>query len=438
MKLEAQFKEEFRSLGVRRCCLLVAVSGGPDSVALLHLLAEVAPEFGLTLVVAHVDHGISSESRAVAAGVAALAARLGLQCIERQLHLGASATETTARTARWQALRQMQHAASAARIVTAHHLDDQAETVMMRVLRGTGPAGLAGMSAQDGDVLRPLLSFRPEEPAQYLQLRGLGAWLDPANRDPRHDRAWIRNELIPLLQRRWPRVSQDLAGVGGDAGRWRAAWDDALDKLGGLDLRSEPDGISVAGGVLAGYSSAMGWAVVRAAARRAGATVSGASAERVMELARSGVSGRWVPLGDSWRASNAFGRVRIEQVVAAPERVAVTPASGTVSWGEWTFTLSHEMAPGRQERRGLTAWFPPGALAIRSPAAGDRMQPLGGPGHRAVVRLLQDEKVPLSRRRVWPLLELAGKPTWMPGICRSQSGLPEPGTEALRIDAVHS
>lgn len=438
MKLEAQFNEAFRSLGVRRCCLLVAVSGGPDSVALLHLLAEVAPEFGLTLAVAHVDHGISSESRVVAAGVAALAARLGLPCIERQLKLGASATETTARTARWHALRQMQHAAGAAWIVTAHHLDDQAETVMMRVLRGTGPAGLAGMSAQDGNVLRPLLSFRREELAQYLQLCGLGAWLDPANRDPRHDRAWIRNELIPLLQRRWPRVSQDLAGVGGDAGRWRAAWDDALDELGGLDLRSEPDGISVAGGVLAGYSSDMGWAVVRAAARRAGATVSGVNAERVMELARSGVSGRWVPLGDSWRASNAFGRVRIERMVAAPERVAVTPASGTVSWGEWTFTLSQEMAPGRQERRGLTAWFPPGALAIRSPAAGDRMQPLGGPGHRAVVRLLQDEKVPLSRRRVWPLLELAGKPTWMPGICRSQSGLPEPGTEALRIDAVHS
>jgi len=438
MELEAQFTEAFRWLGVRRCCLLVAVSGGPDSVALLRLLVAVAPEFGLTLVVAHVDHGISRESGAVAAGVAALAAGLGLPFIERQLRLGTSASETAARTARWRALHQMQHAGGAAWIVTAHHLDDQAETVMMRVLRGTGPAGLAGMSARDGSVLRPLLSFRREELAQYLQLRGQEAWLDPANRDPRHDRVWIRSELIPVLQRRWPRVSDDLARVGADARRWRTAWDDALDELGGLDLRSEPDGISVAGGVLAGYSSDMGWAVVRAAARRAGATVSGASAERVMELARSGVSGRWVPLGDSWRASNAFGRVRIERVLPAPEQVAVTLASGIVSWGEWTFTLSRDTAPGRQERRGLTAWFPPGALAIRSPAAGDRMQPLGGPGHRAVVRLLQDERVPLNRRRVWPLLELAGEPTWMPGICRSQSGLPEPGTEALRIDAVHS
>jgi tRNA(Ile)-lysidine synthase len=438
MTLDARFREEFRTLGVRHCRLLVAISGGPDSVALAGLLSSVAAEFALALVVAHVDHGIARESGEVALAVTALAGRLRLPILQRRLTLGAAATETAARSARWEALRQMRDEAGAAWIVTAHHLDDQAETVMMRVLRGTGPAGLAGMSAQDGDVLRPLLSFRREELAQYLQLRGLGAWLDPANRDPRHDRAWIRNELIPLLQRRWPRVSQDLAGVGGDAGRWRAAWDDALNELGGLDLRSEPDGISVAGGVLAGYSSDMGWAVVRAAARRAGATVSGANAERVVELARSGMSGRWVPLGDSWRASNAFGRVRIERVVAAPDRVAVTPASGTVSWGEWTFTLSQEMAPWRQERRGLTAWFPPGALAIRSPAAGDRMQPLGGPGHRAVVRLLQDEKVPLSRRRVWPLLELAGKPTWMPGICRSQSGLPEPGTEALRIDAVHS
>lgn len=437
-ELEQRFGEAFTALEVAESRLLVAVSGGADSVALLRLLARWAPDFTLELVVAHVDHGISPQSAVIADDVAKLAQQLGLGVLLERLALGRDATETAARSARWAALDRMRTEAAAEWIVTAHHLDDQAETVLMRVLRGTGPAGLAGMSARGGNILRPLLSFRRDELAQYVRSQGLQYWADPANQDPRHDRAWIRQELMPLLSRRWPHVTSDLTRVGAAAQRWRSAWDGVLGQLPGLDVRLEPDGISVAGGVLADYDSEVGWAVVRAVARRVGAVVSSAGAERVMDLARSGESGHWVPLGSGWRAASAFGRVRFERVSSIPEAMRVLPEPGTVAWGDWTFRLSRAAAPPRQDRRGLTAWFPMAPLAIRSPAAGDRMQPLGGRGHRAIVRLLQDERVPLGRRGRWPVVELAGEPTWVPGICRSQSSLPEPGTEALRIDAVHS
>lgn len=415
----------------------VAVSGGPDSLALLHLLTEAGPALGLELAVLHVDHGISPESSGVAARVAAVAAQLDVPYFAERLTLDAGISETQARTARWAALERLRRQAGADWIVTAHHLDDQAETVAMRALRGSGPAGLAGMALRDGHIIRPLLPFRRQELARYLRSVGLAAWDDPANREPRHDRSWIRNTLLPQLESRWPAVVTDLARAGADAGRWRQAWDAVLDQLPGLDLQLESDAISVAGGVLGDYDSPLGWAVARALARRAGAVISSGSAERMLRLARSGVSGRWVPLGNGWRASNAFGRLRIERPAAAPAAVVLRDDAGRLSWGAWEFRLAREAAPARQPRRALTAWFPPDVLSVRGPVAGERMRPLGGTGHRPLVRLLQAERVPQGRRDAWPVVVRAGEVVWMPGVCRSGAALPAPGEESLRIDAVH-
>lgn len=414
---------------------LLAVSGGPDSLALLRLAANNPSQ--LSFVVGHVDHGISSESRTIALRVEAASRAAGFPIVSEQLGLGPGASETVARAARWQALRRLRFGAGAEWIVTGHQLDDQAETVLMRLLRGSGPAGLAGMSARDGRILRPLLSFRREELAQYVRMHQLDFWLDPANEDRRHDRVWLRRELLPLLAGRWPAVRSDLARAARDAGRWRVAWEQVVGLLPGLDVQAEPRAISVAGGVLADYDSAVGAAVVRTLARRLGVVLSAARAERVLDLVRGGESGRWVPLGGQWRAANAFGRLRLERSPEPVGAVVLLPEAGAVSWGAWQFRVARDTTPPHQERRGLSAWFPVAALTVRTPRAGDRMQPLGGPGHRSVARLLQEARVPRGRRSEWPVVELAGQPIWLPGVCRSQAGLPEPGTEAVKIDAVH-
>jgi tRNA(Ile)-lysidine synthase len=191
---------------------LVAVSGGPDSVALLHLLADLSDELDLEPVVGHVDHGISRSSAAWARAVAAIAATLDLSFVQERLALGA-ASETRARRERYRAFRRLQREVGARYLVTAHHADDQAETVLYRLLRGSGPAGLAGIPARGpGGLVRPLLPFTRAELTGWLATRapGVAVVTDPANADLTHDRSWLREALLPMVRGRFPDVDRRL------------------------------------------------------------------------------------------------------------------------------------------------------------------------------------------------------------------------------------
>src|SRR3989442_9569596 len=182
---------------------IVAVSGGSGSVALLDLLQAAAAERGLALVVAYADHQIQRGSGDVGKLVSGLADRYGLPFELGELGLGPDATETTARRARYAWLREVQRRRAARYLVTAHHQDDQVETVMLRVLRGSAPAGLAGIPAlARGGLVRPLLAFTRAELVAHVAAQRLAVHDDPANRDPRHLRSWIRLELLPLIEPR--------------------------------------------------------------------------------------------------------------------------------------------------------------------------------------------------------------------------------------------
>lgn len=415
---------------------LVAVSGGPDSVALLDLLAGCRAELGVELVVGHVDHGIHPESGEVAEGVRRLALDYGLRFACRRLGLGPAATETAARAARYRALEGLRRETGADVVLTAHHADDQAETVLMRVLAGTGPAGLAAMPSRRGRLLRPLLPFRREQLARHVQEAGLWFWSDPANRDPRHLRSWLRSEALPLLETRIPDLGRRLLRVASQAGRDRAAWEAALGVLPGLDCRVEGGGVSLAAEPLSTYDDNLALRLVMAAGARVGCQLGFGRAARVLALARRGRSGGWVPLGSGWLAEVSFGRVRVARVAPPPPaRRDLTGERGDATWGEWRFTWSRAPAPAHQERMGRTAWFAPADLAIRPWRAGERVKPIGGVGRRLVVRCLQEARVPRSVRGGWPALEHRGAIVWLPGVCRSDLLVPPPGTEALRVDA---
>src|SRR5438045_6553700 len=210
---------------------LVAVAGAADSVALLDTRRDIGDALGLSLVVAHVDHGISVGSRAVGRMVGDLASEYRLPFETVELNLGSDATETEARRARYGWLRDVQQRRGAKYLVTAHHQDDQVETILLRALRGSAPAGLAGMSAKSrGGLVRPLLPFTRNELLEYARVRGLAVHDDPANRDPRHLRSWLRTTVLPLLtERLGPRLSQDLRSLGRHAPRERRAWQQVLD-----------------------------------------------------------------------------------------------------------------------------------------------------------------------------------------------------------------
>jgi tRNA(Ile)-lysidine synthase len=444
MDLTQRLAASLAALDLSDRSVIVAVSGGPDSLALLDLLDRSRSAHRLRLIVAHADHGIHPRSGDVAATVAALAAGLGYPCEIGQLHLGPDASETSARAARYRWLGEVAERHGAADIVTAHHADDQAETVLMRLLRGSGPAGLAGMAPRAGPIVRPLLSFRRSELAGHLHARGLSAWDDPANADPVHVRSWLRTAVVPLLASRTPDLVANLTRSARLARADRTAWDALLGALPALECRAENAEISVAAAALAGYHSPLAYAILRALGRRIGCVVGERRAERLLQLAQSGISGHWVPLGTGFRAELSFGRLRIYPVagdLTVPPALGIDAAAGQAAWGDWALRWERSAAPVRQERVGMTAWFAADALAdalqVRPAGRGERISAIGGNGARALARFFQEARIPRGRRAGWPVLDWGGRAVWVPGVCRADALVPEPGAEALRVDVTN-
>ncbi|HXH62548.1 MAG TPA: tRNA lysidine(34) synthetase TilS [Gemmatimonadales bacterium] len=417
---------------------VVAVSGGADSLALLHLLHEMAGDLGLTLIVAHADHGIQTDGRRVAQTVAKIAHTLGLPFELGDLQLGPGATETTARRARYAWLRDVQRRHAATYLVTAHHRDDQIETVLLRVMRGSAPTGLAGISARTrGGLIRPLLPFTHDELAGYVSARGLVAHADPANADPRHVRSWIRTVLLPLVaDRLGARVTDDLLRLARHAARDARAWDRVPELLPELAMRVDAAGFSVARDPLVGYDPALAAALLRAAARRTGLVLGPAAARRIAALAAR-PSGRRLPLADGWSAAVEFDRLVVRrEICCALEEIHGVVERGSALFGDFRLSWNPETAPARIERAAWTTWLAEPGWTVRSPKRGDELAPLGGVGHRPVRRLLMEARVPRGARAGYPVLARGETILWVPGICRSADELPEPGTPAVRVDVI--
>jgi tRNA(Ile)-lysidine synthase len=416
--------------------VVVAVSGGPDSVALLDLLQQLAPELDLALVVAHADHGIQAASGAVAAAVRQLAARWALPCEVGELALGPAATETTARRARYAWLGDVRQRHGARYLATAHHRDDQLETILLRLLRGSAPAGLAGMAARArGGLVRPLLPYTKAELAAYVGDRQLPSHDDPANRDPKHLRSWVRRTLVPLLtERLGVRARDDVVRAGRAAALERRAWDRALAHLPELEFRQTTHGFDVARGALGRYDPALSVTLLRAAARRAGLVLGMRRARALVRLARR-PSGRRLELGGGWVAAVEFDRLAVARSTAgAPEPVVATAERGSAQFGTYRVDWTPERAPARLTRDDWTTWIEAGDWEIRFPRAGERLVPLGAVGHRRLRRLLMEARVPRSDRASYPVVARGETILWVPGICRSAAELPQPGTRAVRLN----
>ena len=438
--LERHVVNDILALGLGPSLGLVAVSGGPDSLALLHLLAATTDHHHLALVVAHVDHGIHPESGEVSALVAETARRLGLPFEMTRLALGPDAGETEAREARYRWLfgtaRRLATAAGTEGVVlTAHHRDDQVETILMRILRGTGPAGLAGMARRRDRIVRPLLGIPRADLEAYLDARGIPVWQDPAHRSSRHLRRWLRTEVLPSLEERLPEVRGALLALGRQAARSREAWDLLLDHL-PLEVRAAGRRISFASGPLRAYDKRLSVALLMALARRVGLVIGPRSARRALEIVLAGKSGSRADLGAGVVAEVQFERVVIGRLPAPLAGFELTGPKGEVVAGGWRFRWWEDRRPGALQRSGWSTWLPLAPYRVRGWRPGDRIRPLGGSGSRLVVRCMQDQKVGRSDRPDWPIVSRGEDVLWVPGICRSE--LADPGTaperRALRID----
>lgn len=226
--------------------LVIAYSGGPDSTALLHALATRAPR--PTLRALHVDHGLHAES-----GLWAVHCRRFSESLDVPFESVRVSVDLTRGEGMEAAARRARQAAFAAalrpgeRLVVAHHRDDQVETVLLKLMRGAGPEGLAGMRASRplgaGELWRPLLELPREALLDHVAINALDTIHDPSNDDPRVARAWLRGTVLPALREHWPHAAQSIihsARLCADAAAclrdgWLEAYADLLEPDGSLD-----------------------------------------------------------------------------------------------------------------------------------------------------------------------------------------------------------
>lgn len=418
----------------------VAVSGGPDSVCLLQILTGLAAEYGIGLSVAHFNHKLrGEESDADERLVAALAASLGLPFYRAEGDVASvkDNLEQAARRARrafFAGLMKTQ----ADVVALGHTRDDQAETVLFRLLRGSGLAGLAGIYPVSADgYIRPLLDVTRADVEEFLRARGLAWREDSSNRDPRFARNRIRHDLLPRLAREWnPRIRESLAHLADlafEEERWWKAYADDLSAhlLRRHDFEQNDGGVEFCLADVAHFPAA----IQRRLIRRALADTKGdlrrlefAHIEAVLELmARPEGNGRLRLPGDI-EVRRSFDWLRIAPAglptAPLPLTLCIPGAYPTADGG----AIHFEVAARRSARRPrppndatlqvaeLSLDRLPATLELRGWNPGDEYCPAGQAQRRKVKEMFQQARVPSWRRQNWPIVSKGATILWARGF----------------------
>jgi len=445
--------------------ILACVSGGPDSVALLHVLNTLSGKLKLRLAVAHVNHclrGIDSDGDA--AFVALLAERLGLPLYHHRADVegyrrdhGLS-IEAAARRVRYEFFRHVAEEKGFDRIATGHHSDDNAEQILMDIFRGSGHRGLSGIPpVRDGIIVRPLISLTRDDIDGYLTAKGIEARFDKSNLETRYLRNRIRHELLPDLKSSYnPGISKTLnrlAEIVGTEEQWIETLVDAVfDRIATRSRDSDRLYLSISG--LKRRHTALqrrlvrkGIACIKGELKRITFTHVGL----ILALLEKKPSYRRLDLPDRIRVTQTdeflvFSReaqplrrtegIRKAQAgskiprygyqMSGPGKLYIPEIKGHISLcltraanipnpfpsGQWTAFLDMD-----------TVGFP---LTVRSVLPGDRFAPMGMAGRQKVNRFLASRKIPVRERSRHPLVvDCSGRIVWVAGLrihdrCRIQ------------------
>jgi tRNA(Ile)-lysidine synthase len=452
--LEARFAAHFRSLRLERAGpLVVAVSGGCDSVTLLFLLRFCLREPHLRLVVAHLDHAMRPGSEGDARWVAGLCAAWQLPLVRHRLPHPPRG-EAEARVERYAFLRRAAADQGARYILTAHHADDQAETVLYRALRGAGLAGLGGMAAvSDSGVVRPLLPFWREEIERFARARDVRWRSDPTNRSPDVVRNRIRLSLLPWLEREVaPGARRSLVSLAALAREAEATLEREAERA-ACEVAHEEKGVVVlARPRMRDYDSATGSRILRKLLRRFGVVLSRTGTRTALQFITDAASGRELQLPGGVRIRLEFEVARIAGEGPPPEDVpfqltleqAAARVQGSATIGGQCFGVAAGVAPWQRtdapepaERAALplaALCFP---LTLRGWQPGDRMATAGGT--KTLKKLFLEHRIPRSQRHCTPVLvDAQGSVLWVVGIPRAPVFAPRPGEEALLLTVLYA
>jgi tRNA(Ile)-lysidine synthase len=417
--------------------LVVGVSGGADSVALLDLLLRL-PGFDLTLVVAHLNHCLrGEESDADEQFCRELAAGYGVRFVTRRVEVRAIAAtqrlnlEDAARQERINFFDELRAATGAAAVVLAHHADDQAETVMMRLLRGAGTTGLAGMAyCNRRGYVRPLLDVRRFELESYLSARGCRWREDSSNNDTRYLRNRIRHELLPLLEEYNPAI---CAQLGSTAVLLRD--DDAFLEKQALDEFAAA--WQVAAGRVCGdiprlllVHPALQRRVLRHAFAQLNGTLDGLTRQHIeamRKLAAAAAPNARLSLPQGVTAFREYDRLAFvhgtaQSKVSGYQLMILEPGSYQLTDGAW---LQVEVCQQAEFSSAADTIFIdperfPFPWTVRTIQPGDRMVPFGMTGRKKVKDLCIDRKIPVAERKRLPVLFCGAELLWVGGVCTSE------------------
>lgn len=432
--------------------VLVGVSGGPDSVALLYLLKELAPTHKFHLAVAHLNHGLRPQADPLETEYVAQLAkhmRLPFHLKDAQLDPNQGSLEERARDARYHFFHAMTETHGYTKIAVGHQADDNAEAVLMHLLRGSGPRGLYGMAPTRDNIVRPLINLRRHQILEFLKSRRIRYLLDESNTDLRFGRNRIRHQLMPLLQEHYnPNIVATLlrtAKICREEDQWL---DQHLRPLAAqLQAASTSQSLTLDLDVLWHQPRAIQRRLIRSALRQWRGHLKGISAphvEALIRLSHSNRSSGCLNLPGGLAAERCLNQLQFSyledpghfpDIITAPfchpiTSVQALPAKIEIPEIEACMTFSIINSPARHDCQGLennTAWFDLNRLDfplyIRNMDAGDRFAPLGTAGTQKLKKLFINCKIPQAQRSRTPIIASAGTIYWVAGLRRSSDAL---------------
>lgn len=416
----------------------VAVSGGADSVCLLHVLFELAPRWNLHLSVLHLDHQLrGDESREDAHFVERIAHQLGLPFSLAQVDVASAAREQgenleqCARDERRRFFCEFLHSGALDRVAVGHTRSDQAETVLFRFLRGSGTAGLAGIRPVTNDgVVRPLIAVERDAVEQFLRERKIPWRQDSSNASLDFARNRIRHDLLPLLQRDWnPAIKEMLAHTADWALEEESYWETEIDRLASQVLIRKPPAILICTDRLRELPPA----AARRLVRRALETVKGdlrtidfAHVAAVLRLASQpeGDGRLQVPGVDVYRSFEwlRLAPPGIDNLENRNFRLSA-PVPGNAHLPGGSPVIGLELIENTNVTELLDSRYNgevnyldwdrvSGALEVRNWRPGDQYRPVGHSGEEKIKLLFQKARIPLWERRSWPVITRQDEIIW--------------------------
>ena len=447
-RFEGEVREAVEAAHLDGKRLVIAVSGGPDSLSMLYGLYRLRDDLGLALHVAHLDHRLrGKDSAADAEFVAQTCAKLGIECSVEDADVPAfqrehrTSLEEAAREVRYRFLASVSRLVQADAVALGHTSDDQVETVLMNIIRGSGLPGLRSMmpianrriAGSDETLFRPLLSLSKQDTLAYCEALGLVPRSDESNRSKEMTRNRVRSELLPLLREMNPAIEDAVLRLSRNAEDAFVVVDGAVDEAWSDAIAEEGSSIRIDREKFRELNASLRTHLIIRVLSQVKGDARGIERVHIEDATRAvlGSPGTQLHLPGSLRLAveqrAALIRMGDDEIVATSFDVSPLAVPGMTTVGEWHITTARIKTTHRGQPRDKGGKSPDifverfgsgidgTSLAVRSRLSGDKFQPLGVSGTKKLKDFMIDEKIPNSLRDSVPLITTSRGIAWVVG-----------------------